>query len=199
MIIIENNGLFYEDIKEINKSEESLTNKIRLEARVKCEPIIDYKMVLIPYQNYNGQFTHNEIGSKKDIYKKSHSTYLIPYITCYAEERINQSVLKTEDSVLIDFDKIPEKYSFMDSFIFPQGLGTNSVHSVFLNFVQEESKNETTLFEYEKRLTLSKNIHGIFLGTFGKVSDGWKFYPKFIDTLMGERKILSLAIGENYD
>lgn len=193
MITIEdiNNKTFaYNNKIEMNKSESSLKGSIQIETKVRCEPVVKYRLVLVPYQNYNDKFNHYDEVKKNDIFEPFHTPQ-------YIEQGINK-ILFTEDDNIIHLNKIPKQYNFIDFFVFPQEiLGSNLVHYVSLNFVQKKIVDEQ-LFGYE-RYFYSCNMHGIFLGILGKVSDGWKFYPKFYDTMMNQKKILSLAIGGYYD
>lgn len=58
-------------------------------------------------------------------------------------------------------------------------------------------KNDKEYFSYKKGFY--RMISGAMLGTFAKLDDGWKFYPKFYDTLVSHDKLLKLYLGKQYD
>lgn len=173
------------------RASESLINTFRFEMKIETNELLNFKMILVPYQNYNDKYSHTKEVNKRDIYIPNH-------IHPFVEQRINQSILQTRDAIAINFQEIPNEYSFMDLFSFNQdSIGSTMIDKIELRVISEEENIEE--FSYRKEYKKQNLMYGIHIGTFAKVSDGWKFHPKFINTLMRQNKVLSLAIGEYYD
>lgn len=178
--------------KEIERASQSLTNIIRFDMKISTEVFLDVNIIVIPYQNYEGRFTHdiNEVD-KEDVYLPKHKH-------SFVETRANDNIFLTRDSIAINLSKVPEKYSFMDLFAFPPSLGHRIIADTMELKVTSEEENIEE-FSYKREFGYRKELHGIHICTLAKVSDGWKFHPQFIDTLMNADKVLSLGVGGFYD
>ena len=115
-------------------------------------------------------------------YSKEHNSLNEDIGTYYSDTKY--SILVTDkkslssEMVLIRLDKIPFFYDFID--IYAIGYSDRKLNAT-LKFSEKKEKDE--LFSYGKHFGSVMSLTGgidcnIFLGTLGRVTDGWKFYPK---------------------
>ncbi len=71
-------------------------------------------------------------------------------------------------------NKIPEKFDFIDFYF--QNYNDDIINNCTISFLD---KNLDKLFSYTFQTMMSNDCQSVFLGTFARVSNGWKFYPKF--------------------
>lgn len=77
-----------------------------------------------------------------------------------------------DDFCELYFDKVPKHFEFIDLY-FQNVYETDFARDCSILF----AKKNNLLFSYNYK---SKNhFNNMFLGTFGRVSNGWKFYPIF--------------------
>lgn len=177
---------------EVKRANQSLTNTIRFDMKMSTDVFLDVNIIVIPFQNYEGKYTHDihEVD-KEDVYLPKHGH-------SFVETRANDNIFLTRDSIAINLNKVPEKYSFMDLFVFPHSLGRRIIaDTIELKVISEVNNIEE--FSYKREFGYRRELHGIYICTLAKVSDGWKFHPQFMDTLMNANKVLSLGVGGFYD
>lgn len=80
------------------------------------------------------------------------------------------------DEFCIDFSYIPKHIQYIDMFFQKYERNKNNKYpdDCVIEFCTKEKKNMFTYYSENKNK--NKNF---FCGTFARVSDGWKFYPKF--------------------
>ena len=93
------------------------------------------------------------------------------------------------DSFSIFFDEIPDYLQYIDLYL-NNDSDDSFLSECTLRFQSEENSKEEDLFCYNFNTTMEhKNL---FLGTFARVTDGWKFYPKFVEHSIDMKDILSV-------
>lgn len=171
--------------EEQDKAEKTFNDNIVLKAKTRGHNHSFYIM-LIPYIDYANKFFNNEDIQEEDI-------FLYIKETCFATRKGH---FVDTDVVYFDLNKIPLQYNYFDVFVY----STASIGKTYMKEItfsmQEEDMLYKPLFSYKKQF--DKFLFGVNVGTFGKVDDGWKFYPSFKEALVEDYKILKLYLGKDY-
>lgn len=116
----------------------------------------------------------------------------------FAKLKQDSRLFHSEETVSITLDKIPSVYEFVDIYLI--GYKDYKLNSKITFSIKKNSKINY-LFGYQQNFinyhTFSKNngsVENIHIGTFGKVSNGWKFYPVFEEKHMKRREIIDKYI-----
>ena len=90
---------------------------------------------------------------------------------------IDYDILKeTEKSGYLDFTEIPERINFINLYYHNFNNLYIPLEYFRISFYNTNIITSNYLFSYEYR---KERFFNLLIGTFGRVSEGWKFYPKF--------------------
>lgn len=152
--------------KELEKASENLPNEVHVIGYVEnSKHNKNYNFVLI------GRNAENQIKVEDIIYFKFEDSTKyanrIDVISYYSRDYM--------DNFCLYLDKIPNHIQYIDLYLMRDG-DCNVLLEHMLRF---QSRWNEDLFTY---YTVTSGEHcNLLCGTFAKVSDGWKFYPKFAE------------------
>ena len=101
-----------------------------------------------------------------------------------------------EETILITTSKIPKEYDFIEIYSLGYGDYKLEMEISFSTIMKDEKKKH--LFGYQKSFNDYSSFYvnngicsNIDIGTIGRVSDGWKFYPKFLEDNRDRKEIVA--------
>lgn len=128
----------------------------------------DIDFIFVPYGA-------DKIVTPRDIvFYNQKATWVNPEIGPGFKICSNLNLDNIDEVTLLYMEKIPKTYEFVDLHIQNYHEKRDFMKVCCLEFLQDTLE---TLFSY--RFEQKSTFSNLSCGTFARVSDGWKFYPKF--------------------
>lgn len=178
-MIYHQNHIFYNQ-EEMNKISENLPSEIFVSALMKMEnyeTTSNIRFLLIPYE-------------EKPKVRTSNMLFLEDEKTEWMEMNSKETIARSEKGINLNTKQIPEEYNFINLCLQNFYLGKD--REIFM-------KNCSITFKAGNKKLFAYNYYpvdhfkSVFVGTFARVSDGWKFYPK-----LESYNISFLKLTQNY-
>lgn len=178
-MIYHQNHIFY-DQEEMNRISENLPSEIVVSALMKMEnyeTTSDIGFLLIPYE-------------EKPKVRTSNMLFLEDEKTEWMEMNPKDAIARSEKGIMLNTKQIPDEYNFIDFYL--QNFYLGKEREIFMENCSITFKTgREKLFEYN--YYPANHFKSVFIGTFARVTDGWKFYPK-----LESYNISFLKLTQNY-
>lgn len=144
--------------KELEKTEKYLPDDISISCNIKLDNNIKMNFLTFPYENENERISWTDILTKQST-------------TNYANRGFDTKNGKT---LGIRFNRLKNHIKYLDLYFMSDMLIENFVMKFFLLDI---TNTPEILFSYKK--DFYESGFGVNLGTFAKIENKWRFYPKF--------------------
>ena len=157
---------------ELDRASENLPSETHVIGYVKNEENIEYSFFFI------GRDESDNIKEQDIIYFRDgdETDYIL------RDYGIQYFSIDYVDSFTIFLDKIPDYLQYIDLYL------NNDKDDSILSECILRFESKCDLFCY--RFVTEQEHKNLFLGTFARVTDGWKFYPKFLEHSIEMEEIL---------
>lgn len=172
--MIEINARKIKENEEFERASKNLPKNLILQVYRNAEPsrIYDRHDVNITFVPYNEKqlATSTDIAFYNNKVDWANFNVIVPCLhLCpeFANEPVNEIVF-------LYTKKIPKKYEYIDLYI-QSHQQENTLRSCSIEFIDKDKVETLFSYTFEQK----EMFANLSCGTFARVSNGWKFYPKF--------------------